>query len=127
LEDAVQELDRAWGDLGLAWDEALTGIDMATLLEPADPEVRAAADSARDILTRLGAHPFIGGSARRWSNSRRHSTRPELGYIERLSDREPCSASQNEPSAIERKTPRASLVRPSCLPCARLARVPVLP
>jgi hypothetical protein len=59
LEDAVQELDRAWCDLGLAWDEALTGIDMATLLEPADPEVRAAADSARDSLTRLGAQPFI--------------------------------------------------------------------
>ena len=49
---------RSWRDLGLAWDEALCGLDMATLLDPADPDVRAAADAARDILTRLGATPF---------------------------------------------------------------------
>jgi hypothetical protein len=50
---------RAWRDLGLAWDEALAGLDMATLLDPADPEVRAAANSARVILVRLGAAPFV--------------------------------------------------------------------
>jgi tetratricopeptide (TPR) repeat protein len=50
---------RSWRDLGLAWDEALTAIDMATLLDPSEPEVRAAADSAREILTRLGARPFL--------------------------------------------------------------------
>jgi len=49
----------AWRDLGLAWDEALCGLDMATLLDPADPEVRAAAESTREILTRLGARPFL--------------------------------------------------------------------
>jgi len=54
-----REALRAWRDLGLAWDEALCGIDMATLLDPADPEVRAAADSAREILARLGAKPFL--------------------------------------------------------------------
>jgi class 3 adenylate cyclase/tetratricopeptide (TPR) repeat protein len=54
-----REALRAWRDLGLAWDEALCGLDMASLLDPADPEVRAAADAAREILTRLGAKPFL--------------------------------------------------------------------
>ena len=53
------EAVRAWRLLGLVWDEALCGIDMATLLDPADPEVRAAAESAREILVRLDAKPFI--------------------------------------------------------------------
>jgi hypothetical protein len=46
-------------ELGLVWDEALTAIDMATLLDPAESEVRAAADAAREILARLGAKPFV--------------------------------------------------------------------
>jgi hypothetical protein len=50
---------RAWLDLGLVWDEALCGLDIATLLDPADPEVRAAADAAREILVRLEAAPFV--------------------------------------------------------------------
>ena len=54
-----REALRSWRDLGLAWDEALCGIDMAILLDPAEPEVRAAAESAREILVRLGAKPFI--------------------------------------------------------------------
>ncbi len=54
-----REALRAWRDLGLAWDEALTGVDMATLLDPAEPEVRAAAEASRDILVRLEAAPFI--------------------------------------------------------------------
>ena len=49
---------RAWRDLGLSWDEALTAIDMATLLDPAEPEVRAAAERAHEILARLRARPF---------------------------------------------------------------------
>jgi len=32
---------------------------MATLLDPSDPEVRAAAESAIEIFTRLEAKPFI--------------------------------------------------------------------
>jgi class 3 adenylate cyclase/tetratricopeptide (TPR) repeat protein len=56
---AYREALRAWSDLGLAWDEALCGLDMALLLDAADPEVRAAAASAREILTRLEAKPFL--------------------------------------------------------------------
>jgi hypothetical protein len=48
-----------WRDLGLAWEEALCAIDMATLLDPGDPEVRAAAVAARETLVRLDATPFI--------------------------------------------------------------------
>jgi hypothetical protein len=54
-----REALRGWHELGLAWDEALTGIDMATLLEPSEPEVRAAAESSRQILVRVGARPFV--------------------------------------------------------------------
>jgi len=32
---------------------------MALLLDPADPDVRAAADSSRETFVRLGAVPFI--------------------------------------------------------------------
>jgi hypothetical protein len=54
-----REALRGWRDLGLAWDEGLCGLDMALLLDPADPEVRAAAQTAREILVRLEAAPFI--------------------------------------------------------------------
>jgi hypothetical protein len=50
---------RDWRDLGLVWDEALCGLDMATLFDPAEPEVRTAADDAREILVRLEAAPFL--------------------------------------------------------------------
>ena len=50
---------RRWRELGLVFDEALTCIDMATLLDVDEPEVRAAADSAREILERLGAKPLL--------------------------------------------------------------------
>jgi hypothetical protein len=50
---------RAWRDLGLAWDEALCGLDMALLLDPANPEVHAAAETSREIFERLEAAPFI--------------------------------------------------------------------
>jgi tetratricopeptide (TPR) repeat protein len=54
-----REALRAWRDLGVPWDEALCAIDMATLLDPSEPEVRAAAEAAREILVRLEARPFI--------------------------------------------------------------------
>jgi tetratricopeptide (TPR) repeat protein len=54
-----REALRAWRDLGIAWDEALCGVDMALLLDAAEPEVRAAAESARETLTRLGAKPIL--------------------------------------------------------------------
>jgi hypothetical protein len=50
---------RAFDDLGMPWDRALTAIDMATVLDPTDPEVREAAAAAREILARLGARPFL--------------------------------------------------------------------
>jgi class 3 adenylate cyclase/tetratricopeptide (TPR) repeat protein len=62
LPEAAEGYRRAmnmWHDLGLVWDEALCAIDMATLLSPWEREVRAAADAAREILTRLGAKPFL--------------------------------------------------------------------
>jgi hypothetical protein len=34
-------------------------IDMATLLDPAEPDVRAATDAAREILVRLNAKPLL--------------------------------------------------------------------
>jgi hypothetical protein len=50
---------RTLREAGLPLDEALTSIEMATLLDPADPEVRAALAGGREILTRLAAAPFI--------------------------------------------------------------------
>ena len=57
---AYREALRDWRDLGLVWDEALCGLDMALLLDPADPDVRAAAESSRETFVRLGATPFLG-------------------------------------------------------------------
>lgn len=45
----------------IVWDEALDAIDMATLLDPADPEVRAAGEPARETPIGLEAAPFVGG------------------------------------------------------------------
>ena len=56
---AYRDVLRGWRGLGLAFDEALTVIDMATLLDPSDAEVRAAGDAAREILARLEARPFV--------------------------------------------------------------------
>ena len=50
---------RRWRDLKLVVEEALCAVDMATLLDPAEPEVRAAMDSAREILVRLKAKPLL--------------------------------------------------------------------
>ena len=49
----------AWRDLGLPWDMALTIIDMAELLGPEHPDVRAVAPEAQAILEGLGARPFL--------------------------------------------------------------------
>ncbi|MDQ3127439.1 MAG: hypothetical protein M3Q66_03135, partial [Chloroflexota bacterium] len=48
-----------WQDLGLPVDEALTGIDMATLLRPGDPEAEAAVATARPILEGLRAGAWL--------------------------------------------------------------------
>jgi hypothetical protein len=48
-----------WRDLGLVWDEALSAIDMASLLGPGEPDVIAAAERARETLVRVRAKPFL--------------------------------------------------------------------
>jgi class 3 adenylate cyclase/tetratricopeptide (TPR) repeat protein len=48
-----------WHDLGLVWDEALTGIDVVTVLDRDDKWVRSVAESTRSILERLRATPSI--------------------------------------------------------------------
>lgn len=71
----------AWRDLGLAWDEALCGLDMATFLDPADREVRAAAEAAREILVRLEAAPFIArldAALARSSDQTGHAAEPTM-------------------------------------------------
>jgi class 3 adenylate cyclase len=50
---------RNWRETHSAWDEALTGVDMAVLLDPSEPEVAAAAASSRAIFERLRAAPFL--------------------------------------------------------------------
>jgi class 3 adenylate cyclase len=50
---------RGWRSVHAVWDEALTGIDMATVLDPAEPEVAAAIKSTREILEHLGAKPYL--------------------------------------------------------------------
>jgi hypothetical protein len=46
-------------DLGLPWEAALVGIDMATLLDPSETDVRAAAATARETIIELHATPFL--------------------------------------------------------------------
>ena len=60
---------RAWQALGLQWDEALCSIDMATVLDPSDPEVRAAGESSTAIRTRLGATPYLAHLSKALSRS----------------------------------------------------------
>ena len=48
-----------WRAQDLPWDEALTALDMAHVLDPASPDVQAAATAAREILVRIGAKPFL--------------------------------------------------------------------
>ncbi|MFL5678159.1 MAG: zinc-ribbon domain-containing protein [Chloroflexota bacterium] len=71
-----REARRAWDDLGLPWDKALCAIDMATLLDPTDPDVRATGEAARQILVDLGAKPFI---ARLDAALTRHAGPPATG------------------------------------------------
>ncbi len=54
-----REALRGWRDLRQPWDEALTVIDMATLLDPSEPDVSRATGSAREFLARVGAKPFV--------------------------------------------------------------------
>jgi len=48
-----------WRTAGAVWDETLTGISMAQLLDHDEPEVAAAIKSTREILERLRAIPYL--------------------------------------------------------------------
>jgi len=81
---AFREALAGWRELGSPWRVALTAITMATVLEPTDPEVRAAAEAAREILVRLGAAPFIArldAALARSSDRAGHSTAPTTASV----------------------------------------------
>ncbi len=48
-----------WRASHSVWDEAMTGMDMALLLDPNDPEVAEVIASTRAILERLRAQPYL--------------------------------------------------------------------
>jgi hypothetical protein len=53
---------RGWRQLGLGFDEAMAGLDMAILLAPTEREMAeasAAVEAACETLARLGARPFL--------------------------------------------------------------------
>jgi tetratricopeptide (TPR) repeat protein len=54
-----REAIKGWRATGAVWDEALTGIDMAQLLDPTIPEVAEVIESTRTILKRLRATPYL--------------------------------------------------------------------
>ena len=56
---AYREALRGWRQLGLAFDEALAALDMALLLDPSEPDLRALVDTGRETLRRLGARPLL--------------------------------------------------------------------
>jgi hypothetical protein len=54
-----QEAMKGWRDTGAVWDEALTGLDMALLLDPTDPDVSEIVQSTRAVLEGLRAKPYL--------------------------------------------------------------------
>jgi class 3 adenylate cyclase/tetratricopeptide (TPR) repeat protein len=54
-----REALRGWQDLGVPWFLALTAIDALTLLGPDEPELQAAGEEARAILSSLGAASIL--------------------------------------------------------------------
>ena len=50
-----QDALRGWGDLGITWEEAMTGLDMAMLLDRGGPRVRPPVDRARSTFAGLRA------------------------------------------------------------------------
>ena len=68
-------------------DEALTGLEMATLLEPSEPEVRAAGDRAREIFVELEATSLLAqleAALARPSASADGTTPVEVGSLSTL-------------------------------------------
>jgi class 3 adenylate cyclase len=56
---AYREAIRGWRQMGLAFDESLAVLDMAILLDPVEPDLRALVDTARESLRQLGAQPLL--------------------------------------------------------------------
>ncbi len=56
---AYREALRLWRDLGLVWEEAQCGLDVALLIGVSDDETRAIVERTRDLLAQLGAQPFL--------------------------------------------------------------------
>ncbi len=54
-----REALQGWRDLGAAFDEALTVVDLVKFMGSEEPDVRTAADWARATLARLGAQPYL--------------------------------------------------------------------
>jgi class 3 adenylate cyclase/tetratricopeptide (TPR) repeat protein len=74
-----REAIRRFRESGVPLDEAFTEIEMATLLDPAIPEVAAAVEAGREILSRLGARPFLDrleAAAGRGAPARREPAAP---------------------------------------------------
>ncbi len=57
--EAFLDAIRQWRDLGLAFDLALCELDFVRFVGGESPDIRAAADEARSIFTRLGAPAFL--------------------------------------------------------------------
>ena len=59
LDLTDREALRLWRETSSLWDEAVTGIDMAELLDSRELEVAEAIRSTRAILERLRAKPYL--------------------------------------------------------------------
>jgi hypothetical protein len=86
---AYRDALRDWRATHSVWDEALTGITMAELLDPRDPEVAKVISSTREILERLGARPYLErldrAAARETAGTDsppRPATRPEVAVAD---------------------------------------------
>jgi hypothetical protein len=53
------EAIQTWREMKLGFEEAQTGVDIVTVLDPSVPEVKAVAMSTRQLLERLGARPYL--------------------------------------------------------------------
>jgi len=80
-------------DMGLAWDHALTTVEMAVVMGPSDPVVAAAVAIARPALERTRAAPFLArldaalGRPAGAAATPAHKTRaPDAGTPERAPD-----------------------------------------
>ena len=56
---AYRDVIEEWQDLGLVWDQAMTRLEMATVLDATDPDVAEAARAARETFVRLLARPLV--------------------------------------------------------------------